>query len=554
MHFAHWADVLCKACNGFLFHSKLRNAHFCIRKQLNETHNDSTREGTGNGGSGEVLPAEGTADGAGSEIGNQRGAEADAGREGAAATGAVPEGAPAGGVGARVGAQGNAVDENGELIAEKVDGITDYTIDQNAKTIILDVFGLEEEAVQQFSTQYYNLKKQLQKDGNFDGRTKEKVPKESRLVTAEDRRRRYEAWLASNKAGGKDRGTRRAVREALERLNDSEWWREANQRYESPGVQGEGHEDADGDLRLQQGGGGSSSEQSVLESSKERHDGDTQEFFEKTVNGEEIRKAGYVSVLDFIEEVAQNYETIKEGNVRDGNQTYMLQLKDKHNNTLMVELSGDGNYWNINTAGIFKTSYGANRREVYNRHTTAKQSAETAEASLSGEQSGTTPSTSMNAPTSSAGKDNASSANEQGNGGKNADGYDVTLQQINDYINDVTPNNPYGRRLSQRLPQRVGRAVERKKGIAAVDALLSRASESAIRPNERTRAEGRRKIEEGKKKGLEQRHIVQPLRNAQEGGYKPLDCKSIRLITRIILRANNMWVQYGLTGIIKGYK
>ncbi len=70
----------------------------------------------------------------------------------------------------------------------------------------------------------------------------------------------------------------------------------------------------------------------------------------------------------------------------------------------MVELSGDGTFWNINTAGIFKTSYGRNRKEVYNRHTTDKQSAETAEASLSGEQSGTTPSTSMNAPTSSADK------------------------------------------------------------------------------------------------------------------------------------------------------
>ena len=42
---------------------------------------------------------------------------------------------------------------------------------------------------------------------------------------------------------------------------------------------------------------------------------------------------------------------------------------------------------------------GANRVVVYNRHTTENQSAGTDEASLSGEQSGTTPSTSMNAPT-----------------------------------------------------------------------------------------------------------------------------------------------------------
>lgn len=116
-------------------------------------------------------------------------------------------------------------------------------------------------------------------------------------------------------------------------------------------------------------------------------------------HGEQIRNASYESMLEFIEEVAKNYEVIREGKNRDGQQTYMLQLTDKHNNTLMVELSGDGTYWNINTAGIFKTSYGAKRNVVYNRHTTAKQSAGTVEATLSGEQSGTTPSTSMNAPT-----------------------------------------------------------------------------------------------------------------------------------------------------------
>jgi len=106
-------------------------------------------------------------------------------------------------------------------------------------------------------------------------------------------------------------------------------------------------------------------------------------------HGDQIRKAGYKSVVDFIEDVAQNYEVIKEGNVRDGNNTYLLQITDKHNNTLMVELSGDGTYWNINTAGIFKTSYGKNRKEVYNRHTTAKQPAETDEASRNAEPSGT---------------------------------------------------------------------------------------------------------------------------------------------------------------------
>ena len=116
-------------------------------------------------------------------------------------------------------------------------------------------------------------------------------------------------------------------------------------------------------------------------------------------HGDEIRRSGYASVIDFIEEVAKNYEVIREGKIRDGIQTYILQLTDKHNNTLMVELSGDGTYWNINTAGIFKTSYGDKRDVVYNRHTTDNQPAETDVASLSGEPGGTTPSTSMDATT-----------------------------------------------------------------------------------------------------------------------------------------------------------
>lgn len=141
-------------------------------------------------------------------------------------------------------------------------------------------------------------------------------------------------------------------------------------------------------------------------------------------HGDQIRKAGYKSVVDFIEDVAQNYEVIKEGNVRDGNNTYLLQITDKHNNTLMVELSGDGTYWNINTAGIFKTSYGKNRKEVYNRHTTAKQPAETGEVSRNAEPSGTQADPSMiTTPTlnSSDNKNTTSAPNNQEVAQKNVD-------------------------------------------------------------------------------------------------------------------------------------
>ena len=121
-------------------------------------------------------------------------------------------------------------------------------------------------------------------------------------------------------------------------------------------------------------------------------------------HGDQIRKAGFKSVVDFVEKVAKNYDVIKQGIVRDGHQTYRLQLTDKHNNTLMIELSGDGTYWTVNTAGIFKTSYGKNNKEVYNRHTTAKQPVETVETSQDVEQSDTQTSSSMNVPTTSDGK------------------------------------------------------------------------------------------------------------------------------------------------------
>ncbi len=106
-------------------------------------------------------------------------------------------------------------------------------------------------------------------------------------------------------------------------------------------------------------------------------------------HGDQIRKAGYRSVIDFIEGVAKNYETIRKGKRRNGAQTYMVQLVDTKNNTLIVELSADGIFWNINTAGVFRTSYGVNNNVVYNRPTSVKRPAEAAGATRTEEQSST---------------------------------------------------------------------------------------------------------------------------------------------------------------------
>ncbi|MBQ9138073.1 MAG: hypothetical protein IJX65_05505 [Alistipes sp.] len=150
-----------------------------------------------------------------------------------------------------------------------------------------------------------------------------------------------------------------------------------------------------------------------LITNKETNDGYGLVYIEAR-HGEQIRKAGYPSVLSFIEDVAKNFNTIRKGKDRFGNKTYLLQLTDRYNNTLMVELSGDGSYWNINTAGIFKKSYGKNNEIVYNRHTTDRQSAEIAGTSQSGEQRGTQPLSSMSIPTQvSESKDTTNIPNDQ---------------------------------------------------------------------------------------------------------------------------------------------
>lgn len=76
---------------------------------------------------------------------------------------------------------------------------------------------------------------------------------------------------------------------------------------------------------------------------------------------------------------------------------------------------------------------------------------------------------------------------------------DVTLQEINDYISHATPNNPYGRRISQRLPQRVERTLYARAETDGIHALISRAAESAVPKAQRDGREGARRVEEKKK-------------------------------------------------------
>lgn len=165
-------------------------------------------------------------------------------------------------------------------------------------------------------------------------------------------------------------------------------------------------------------------------------------------HGKQIQKAGFDSIETFVDYVVNNFTRIKEGasydNANGGkNNTYLIQLQDGHNNTLFVQLSRDGKYWNVNSAGVFGKKYGDKKEEIwsasevqndnsavasdglqsepiaendstsngtpskneeYSRHATTKQSVETIETSQDAEQGDTQTSSSMNVPTSSFGK------------------------------------------------------------------------------------------------------------------------------------------------------
>lgn len=85
-------------------------------------------------------------------------------------------------------------------------------------------------------------------------------------------------------------------------------------------------------------------------------------------HGKQIRNAGFASVEDFVSFVAQNYDAdnIRVGKRRkNGSPTYLIQFTDAHDNTLFIELSNDGSYWNVNSAGIFRKGYSnKNKKET----------------------------------------------------------------------------------------------------------------------------------------------------------------------------------------------
>lgn len=141
-------------------------------------------------------------------------------------------------------------------------------------------------------------------------------------------------------------------------------------------------------------------------------------------HGKQIRAAGFKNVRDFVGFVAKNYDpdNIRVGKRREnGSGTFLIQVTDKHDNTLFIELSKDGSYWNVNSGGIFRKGYSNKKETVAKTEPQQPNYAVSSDSSLpAGEQSGKSSAEPNGKSTVSDGKDNALRGDKQGNGAESS--------------------------------------------------------------------------------------------------------------------------------------
>ena len=134
-------------------------------------------------------------------------------------------------------------------------------------------------------------------------------------------------------------------------------------------------------------------------------------------HGKEIRNAGFSTVEEFVSYVAKNYDedNIRVGKQRDnGSTTYLIQVTDSHDNTLFIELSRDGSYWNVNSGGVFRKGYSNKKETVAKTEPQQPNNAVSSDSSLStDEQSGTSSIEPNGEPTVSDRKVNDSASEKQ---------------------------------------------------------------------------------------------------------------------------------------------
>ena len=78
-------------------------------------------------------------------------------------------------------------------------------------------------------------------------------------------------------------------------------------------------------------------------------------------HGKQIRGNGFQSVEEFVQFVCRNFDCIKEGNPG----SYLLEVHDRHSNTLFISLSNDQGYWKTISGGVFNLRYSKNKKKIY---------------------------------------------------------------------------------------------------------------------------------------------------------------------------------------------
>lgn len=163
-------------------------------------------------------------------------------------------------------------------------------------------------------------------------------------------------------------------------------------------------------------------------------------------HGQQILNAGFASIEDFVESVAKNFDTIREGNMRGTSQTYLLEVSDEHNNTLFIELSKDGSYWNVNSAGIFRERYSRKKRKVSSVPTIGNSANTDAAGVNHGQENGATVASGNSPLTPSERKDTEPSANEQENSEKSAENSSSEGENGVNLQPETTPKKEQARR------------------------------------------------------------------------------------------------------------
>ncbi len=131
-------------------------------------------------------------------------------------------------------------------------------------------------------------------------------------------------------------------------------------------------------------------------------------------HGNQIRANGFSSIEEFAETVARFFDTVRLGHVICGNQTFLLEVSGKLNLTLFIQISRDGTYWNINSAGIFKKKYSRRKPKVFTRPA-FEPGTNTDSSGVNRDHTEGVTATSRNSPQTSAGKDKAENPDKQEN-------------------------------------------------------------------------------------------------------------------------------------------